>query len=56
MGGKLKILAGYKGTAETDLAVERGEVDMALQNWEELRVSAPTPSATRRSISSCSTS
>lgn len=38
MGGKLKILGGYKGTAETDLAVERGEVEMALQNWEELRV------------------
>lgn len=37
MGGKLKILSGYKGTAETDLALERGEVDMALQNWEELR-------------------
>jgi tripartite-type tricarboxylate transporter receptor subunit TctC len=38
MGAKLKILAGYKGTAETDLALERGEVDMALQNWEEIRV------------------
>ena len=38
MGGKLKILSGFKGTAETNLAVERGEVDMALENWEELRV------------------
>lgn len=37
MGGKLKILSGYKGSAETDLALERGEVDMSLQNWEELR-------------------
>lgn len=38
LGAKLKILSGYKGTAETNLAVERGEVDMALENWEELRV------------------
>ena len=38
MGAKLKILPGYKGSAETDLALERGEVDMSLQNWEELRV------------------
>jgi tripartite-type tricarboxylate transporter receptor subunit TctC len=37
MGGKLKILGGYKGTAETTLALERGEIDMALQNWENLR-------------------
>jgi tripartite-type tricarboxylate transporter receptor subunit TctC len=37
MGGKLKILAGFKGTAETTLALERGEIDMALQNWENLR-------------------
>ena len=37
MGTKLKILGGYKGTAETTLALERGEIDMALQNWENLR-------------------
>jgi tripartite-type tricarboxylate transporter receptor subunit TctC len=37
MGGKLKILAGFKGTAETTLALERGEIDMALNNWENLR-------------------
>jgi len=37
MGTKLKILGGYKGTAETSLALERGEIDMALQNWEALR-------------------
>jgi tripartite-type tricarboxylate transporter receptor subunit TctC len=39
MGGKLKILTGYKGTAETTVALERGEVDMALQNWEHIRSS-----------------
>jgi tripartite-type tricarboxylate transporter receptor subunit TctC len=37
MGGKLKILGGYSGTAETTLALERGEIDMAMQNWEFLR-------------------
>lgn len=38
MGARLKILAGYKGTAETGLALERGEVEMAMNNWETLRV------------------
>jgi tripartite-type tricarboxylate transporter receptor subunit TctC len=37
MGTKLKILGGYSGTAETTLALERGEIDMAMQNWEFLR-------------------
>jgi tripartite-type tricarboxylate transporter receptor subunit TctC len=37
MGAKLKILGGYSGTAETTLALERGEIDMAMQNWEFLR-------------------
>jgi tripartite-type tricarboxylate transporter receptor subunit TctC len=37
MGTKLKILGGYAGTAETTLALERGEIDMAMQNWEFLR-------------------
>lgn len=37
MGGKLKILGGYSGTSETTIALERGEIDMAMQNWEFLR-------------------
>jgi tripartite-type tricarboxylate transporter receptor subunit TctC len=37
MGGKLKILGGYSGTHETTVALERGEIDMAMQNWEFLR-------------------
>jgi len=37
MGGKMKILGGYAGTAETTLALERGEVDLAMQNWEFIR-------------------
>jgi len=37
MGGKLKVLGGYRGTAEATLALERGEIDMALKNWELIR-------------------
>jgi tripartite-type tricarboxylate transporter receptor subunit TctC len=37
MDGKLKILGGYKGTADTTLALERGEIDMASKNWELIR-------------------
>lgn len=39
MSAKLKVLGGYKGTAETTLALERGEIDMALKNWELIRSS-----------------
>lgn len=37
MGGKLKVLRGYQGTADTALAMERGEIEMALKNWELIR-------------------
>jgi len=37
MDGRLKILGGYAGTAETTIALERGEIDLAMQNWEFLR-------------------
>src|SRR5687768_15868292 len=36
MGGKLKIMRGYKGTADTSLAFERGEIEMALKPWNVL--------------------
>jgi tripartite-type tricarboxylate transporter receptor subunit TctC len=36
MGGKLKIMKGYKGTADTALAFERGEIQMGLQPWDLL--------------------
>ena len=32
MGGKLKVMRGYDGPAATALAVERGEVQMAMQS------------------------
>ena len=41
MGGKLKVLAGYKGTADAALAFERGEVQMAMQNWDLLKSQHP---------------
>lgn len=37
IGTKLKILSGYSGTNETTIALERGEIEMAMQNWEFLR-------------------
>ena len=36
MGGRLKIMRGYKGTADTSLAFERGEIEMALKPWNVL--------------------
>lgn len=37
MGTKLKILAGFKGTSPANLALERGEVDMALKPWAGIK-------------------
>jgi tripartite-type tricarboxylate transporter receptor subunit TctC len=37
MGGKLKVLSGYQGTADTALAMERGEIQMGMMNWDLLR-------------------
>lgn len=37
LGGKIKVLTGYKGTADTALAIERGEVQMAMMSWDLLR-------------------
>ena len=41
MGGKLKIMRGYSGPPETALAVERGEVQMAMQSWDLLNNKHP---------------
>ena len=41
MGGKLKIMKGYKGTADTALAFERGEIQMGLQPWDLLSSKHP---------------
>jgi tripartite-type tricarboxylate transporter receptor subunit TctC len=37
LGGKLKVLRGYKGSTDTAIALERGEIEMVLQPWELLR-------------------
>jgi tripartite-type tricarboxylate transporter receptor subunit TctC len=36
-GTKFKIVAGYRGAADTDLAIERGEVDARIASWASLR-------------------
>ena len=41
MGGKLKIMRGYSGPPETALAVERGEIQMAMQSWDLLNSKHP---------------
>lgn len=41
MGGKIKVLRGYKGTADTALAMERGEIQMAMKSWDLLRNQHP---------------
>jgi len=37
VGTKLKLIRGYKGSAEAALAVERGEADGTLMPWEFLK-------------------
>ena len=37
VGTKLKLIRGYKGSAEAALAVERGEADGTLMPWELLK-------------------
>ena len=41
MSGKLKIMRGYTGPPETALALERGEVQMAMQSWDLLSIKHP---------------
>jgi len=36
-GTKFKIVQGYRGAADTDLAIERGEVDSRISSWAALR-------------------
>ena len=33
-GTKFKIVTGYKGTGETKIAWERGEVDVMTMGWD----------------------
>ncbi len=38
LGGKVKMVSGYKGTAETRMAMKSGEVDSVITDWGSLRV------------------
>ena len=39
LGGRVKMVSGYKGTAEIRLAMSSGEVDGVITDWGSLRVS-----------------
>ena len=55
LGTKFKLIMGYKGSAEAQLAVERGEVDGHSTSWTAVKVGHPDWYPTRRSRSSCNT-
>ena len=40
-GTKFKLIMGYKGSAEAQLAVERGEVEGHSTSWTAVKVSHP---------------
>jgi tripartite-type tricarboxylate transporter receptor subunit TctC len=37
LGTKFKVITGFKGTADANLAMERGEVEMAVKPWEAVK-------------------
>jgi tripartite-type tricarboxylate transporter receptor subunit TctC len=37
-GGHVKVVSGFKGTAEVRLAMKSGEIDSVITGWESLRV------------------
>jgi len=37
LGGKIQIIRGYAGSAEQDLAMERGEIQSRYHNWASVR-------------------
>jgi hypothetical protein len=39
MGGRVKLVAGFKGTAEIRLAMQSGEVNSVITGWEALGAS-----------------
>lgn len=39
LGANVKLVSGFKGTAEIRLAMKSGEVDSVITGWETLRVS-----------------
>jgi hypothetical protein len=40
MGTKIKVIAGYKGTSDTRLALRKREADGICSGWESMRVTA----------------
>ena len=38
LGANVKLVSGFKGTAEVRLAMKSGEVDSVITGWETLRV------------------
>ena len=55
LGTKFKLIMGYKGSTEAQLAVERGEVDGHSTSWTAVKVAIPTGTRPRKSRSSCNT-
>lgn len=37
-GAKFKVVTGYRGAAEVDLAIEKGEVDGRISSWSNLKL------------------
>lgn len=37
LGTKFRVITGFKGTADANLAIERGEVEMAVKPWEAVK-------------------
>jgi tripartite-type tricarboxylate transporter receptor subunit TctC len=37
LGTKFKLISGFKGTSDANLAMERGEVEMAVKPWEGVK-------------------
>ena len=51
LGSKFKLVMGYKGSAEAQLAVERGEVEGHSTSWTAVKVGHPDWWPRRRSPS-----
>ena len=41
LGTRIKVITGFKGTADAILAMERGEVDLVLEPWQTIKSGHP---------------
>ena len=41
LGTKFKLVTGYQGSGELNLAIERGEVDARMNSWSSVKTSRP---------------